>query len=78
MKKINLKGSVNFIVKPNSTKNEIVGYDESKDAYRINIKAKAEGGKANLELIKFLTKLSGKNVRILKGKSSKLKVLKFF
>lgn len=75
---VNLSGSVNIIVKANSAKNEIKEYDSEKKAYRVNIKAKAEGGKANLELVKFLSKVSGKKVEILKGKSSKNKVLRFF
>ena len=74
---INLKGSVNLIVKAGCSKNEIVGYNAQKNAFRVNIKARAEGGKANLELIKFLSKESGKKVKILKGKTSKNEVLSF-
>ena len=38
------------IVKAGSKKNEILGYDKVKKAYKISIKARAEQGKANLEL----------------------------
>lgn len=63
------------IVKPNSKKNEILGYDENKKAYRVAIKAKAEQGKANLELIKFLSKTLKKHVMIVKGFKNKEKLL---
>ena len=75
---MNLSGSVNVIVKANSSKNKIVGYDDDKKAYKIKIRARAESGKANLELLKFLSKVSGKKVEILKGKTSKNKVLRFY
>ncbi len=45
-------GKIKLIIKPNSKKNEIIGLDKEKGAYRINIKAKAESNKANTELIK--------------------------
>ena len=44
------------IVKPNSTKNELLGYDEEKQAYIISIKEKAEDNRANIALIRFLSK----------------------
>jgi uncharacterized protein (TIGR00251 family) len=60
-------------VKPNSNKNEII----SKGAiWKVAIKEKAEGGKANLELIKFLEKKLNKRVEIIRGKTSKKKILK--
>ena len=56
-----------IIVKPNSSKNEISGYDKYKEAYRVNIKAKPNGNKANIEVIKFFSKLFKRKVRILLG-----------
>lgn len=69
---------LNVLVKPNSSKNEIVGYDESRDALKINIKALPEKGKANLELVKFLRKLTKKEVRIVSGLTGHLKVVRLF
>ena len=63
------------IVKPNSKKNEILGYDENKKSYRVAIKERAEKGKANLELVKFLNKLLKKRVKIIKGLRSKEKLI---
>ena len=66
-----------IIVKPNSPKTKILDYDESKQAYRVAIAAPASENKANIEVIKFFSKLSKKKVRITNGRTSKLKTLKF-
>jgi len=65
-----------IIVKANSAKNEIVKFDYGRKAYRVNIKEKAEDNKANIEIIKFFSKLLKKKVKIIKGLKSKEKVLK--
>lgn len=65
-----------IIVKPNSPKNEIVYFDKEKQAYRVNIKAVPEKGKANMEIIKFFSKLLKKKVKIVKGLKSREKVLR--
>lgn len=43
--------------------------------YFVKLKASPQGGKANLELIKVLSKYFQKNVKIKSGYTSKLKVL---
>ena len=48
---------------------------KDKDAYVINIKEKAEDNKANIELIRFLSKELNKKVRIKSGLKSKIKIL---
>ena len=63
------------IIKPNSRKNEIIGFDESKKAYLINIKEKAEDNKANRELVRFLSKFLGKKARIKSGLKSREKII---
>ncbi|MBW2973099.1 DUF167 domain-containing protein [Candidatus Woesearchaeota archaeon] len=68
--------SLKILVKPNSKKNEILGYDENRKAVKVAIAAQAEKGKANLEVIKFFSKLLGKQVRIKSGLASKEKLLK--
>ena len=68
--------SFKIIVKPNSSKNEILGYDDAKKGYRVNIKAKAEDNKANIEVIKFLSRLLGKRVRIVRGLKGKEKLIR--
>jgi len=64
-----------IIVKTNTKKNEVLGYDKIKEAYRISIKEKAEDNRANKEIIKFLSKLLKKKVRIVSGLKSKEKII---
>jgi hypothetical protein len=68
--------TIKVIVKPNSAKNEIIKFDKEKQAYKVNIKEKAEDNRANREVIKFFSKLLKKKVKIIKGLKSREKVLK--
>ncbi|MEM4271267.1 MAG: DUF167 domain-containing protein [Candidatus Pacearchaeota archaeon] len=63
------------IVKPNSRKSEIIGFDDNKKALRISVKSPAEKGKANVELIKFVSKLLKKKVVIVSGLKSREKII---
>ena len=65
------------IVKTNSKNSSIDEYDENKQAYKINLKARPIGGEANKELIKFLSKELRNKVRIVSGFTSKEKILEF-
>jgi uncharacterized protein (TIGR00251 family) len=67
---------LNVVVKPNSSKTEIVKWDEDKKVLRINVNAKPEHGKANVEVIKFFHKLLKKEVTVVSGLTSHNKVLK--
>ncbi len=71
----NLSGKVKILVKPNSKKTEILGWDEERKAFRVAVAAPAEDNKANIAVIKFFSKLTGKRVRILTGLKSKEKIL---
>lgn len=64
-----------IIVKPSSRENKIENFDSQKNAYRISIKAKPQGNKANIEIIKFLTKLLKKKVKIIAGLKSREKII---
>lgn len=66
-----------ILVKPDSARNSILEFDENRGALRVHIKAPAEHNKANIEVIKFFSKLTKKNVKIVSGLTSKRKVLKF-
>ena len=63
------------IVKPNSRKNKIAGFDKAKNTYLVQISARAEDNKANIELIKFLSKQLKKKIRIASGLKSKQKII---
>lgn len=70
------QNSIRIIVKANTPRNQVVRYDDSREAYRVNIKEPAREGKANKEIIKFFSKLFKKDVKIVKGLKSKEKILK--
>lgn len=77
LRKYITNNSLKIIVKPNSPENEIKGFDVNRKALRVNIKAKAEQNKANIEIIKFFKKL-GYDISIVKGLKSKEKILKIY
>lgn len=66
---------LNVVVKTNSKKTEILGFDESRQAVKIAISAPAEENKANIELIKFVSKQLKRKVEIKSGLRSKNKQL---
>lgn len=68
------KGKFKIIVKAGSKENKITGFDCQKKAWKIEIKAPAEKNKANIEIIKFLTKHTGKKVIITTGLASREKI----
>lgn len=74
---VNLPATKRFKVhiKPDSNNNEILGWKD--DILQVNISAPAIDNKANLELIKFLSKSFKKQVRIVSGLSSRVKFLEF-
>jgi len=64
-----------IIVKANAKENKIECFDINKNAYIVRIKAKPEDNKANIEIIKFLSKYLKKKVRIASGLKSKEKII---
>ena len=68
-------GTIVVCVKPNSSKNGVLGYSSEKKAWMIAVKAAAEKDAANKELLRFLKKLTGKQFLIKNGLRSKEKVL---
>jgi uncharacterized protein (TIGR00251 family) len=64
-------------VKPNCSKTEILSYDDNKNLLTIMVKAPADKNMANMELLRFLTKETGKKARIKSGRTSKVKIIEF-
>ena len=64
-------------VRANSYENKILDYDKARGMLNVSVKAPAVKNKANLELIKFLSKLTKKRVNIVSGLTSKTKVIEF-
>lgn len=72
-----LNNTLKILVKPNAKKTEILDWDENKKALRVSLKAHPQKGKANLEVVKFFSKISKKKVRIKSGLTSKEKLIVF-
>ena len=64
---------INIKVKPSSGKQEIK--ELSNNQYTVNLKSPPEDNKANLELIKLLKKHFKKDIKIIKGKKSRNKII---
>jgi uncharacterized protein (TIGR00251 family) len=62
-------------VKPNS-KNHSIVFDEERKIYVVLVKAAAEDGKANAEVLKLIKKASGRTGKIISGATSKKKLIK--
>ena len=83
-KNLKAKGEVYLRIKvhPGAKKSGIKGIlrdEENGETFKIDIAAIAEKGKANLELIKFLTKefaVKKENVKIISGHTDKIKLIK--
>jgi len=69
-------GRFKILVKPNSKENAVERFDKERNAYIANIKAKPEDNKANIEIIKFLSRLLKKKVKIVSGFRLREKIIK--
>ncbi|KHO47039.1 MAG: hypothetical protein QS99_C0003G0024 [archaeon GW2011_AR4] len=69
------KRAISVVVKPNAPKTRLISIDDH-GVHHIAIAAAPDKGKANTELIKFLTKELGKPVKIISGSTSKKKLIK--
>ncbi len=70
------EGTLLFVyVQPKAKKNEIEGIDEWRGRLKVKIQAPPVEGKANKELVKFLSKVLGADVEIVRGETSREKDL---
>ncbi len=65
--------SIEIQVKTNQRKREI---KQDKDKIIVSVKSKAENNEANKEIEQFLTKKTGKQAKIIKGKTTNKKTIK--
>jgi len=65
--------AITVIVKPNSSKSEI---KLEGGVYRVSIKAAPDKGRANKELVKFLSRHFKKKAEIISGARSKKKLIR--
>jgi uncharacterized protein (TIGR00251 family) len=63
---------INIRVKPNSSEQSV---EKSGEFYLVKLKSPAQEGKANLELVKLLSKYFGKEVKIKSGFNSRNKII---
>ncbi|MBN2881146.1 YggU family protein [Candidatus Woesearchaeota archaeon] len=61
-------------VKPNSSKTEVISFDENKNEYLVSVSSPPVDGKANLALEKLFSKILKKPVKIKSGRTSKMKI----
>jgi len=64
------------LVKPNAKKNELLLFDKEKLYCEVRIAAVPDKGRANKELIRFLSKELGIRAEIVKGHKSREKLLR--
>jgi hypothetical protein len=69
---------VDIDVSPKSGKFEITCYNEWRKAIEVKIKAVPQKGKANKEIIKEFSRLTGKPVEIVSGHKSHQKTIKIY
>ncbi|MBN1385750.1 YggU family protein [Candidatus Woesearchaeota archaeon] len=63
------------LVRPNSARTEFLGMDKARGLPKIAFKAPPDKGKANKELVRFVSKQLGRRVEIKTGMASKDKIL---
>lgn len=62
-------------VKPNAKKTAFIFRDDDAGIYGVAIQSSPQKNKANRELLKFLKKELGKDIRLVAGEKSKKKVI---
>lgn len=68
-------GKVRVLVKTGASETKVKVFDEEKCAWRVDVAARPLENEANVEIVKFFSRLTKKQVRILSGLTSKEKVL---
>ncbi len=64
------------IIRPGSPKTQIRAVDEARNALRVDVAAPPEKNKANIEIIRFFSKLLKRKIEIVSGKRSREKLLR--
>ncbi len=69
-----IKFPIQILVKPDSNEDHLY-YNKERQIYVLSIRAKAQDNKANIEVIKFLSRLFKKRIKIVRGFKAKLKLV---
>ncbi|RJQ19013.1 DUF167 domain-containing protein [Candidatus Woesearchaeota archaeon] len=67
------KGRVLVRVRPNVRESCLAGFDDGRKVWLLDIAAPAEDNQANVEVVRFLSRMIGSRVRIRSGLTSKQK-----
>jgi len=65
-----------IIVKTGASKTDLLEFDKDRNAYRMNVKAQPEKGRANAEIIKYFSRKLKKKVEIVSGFKSREKLIR--
>ena len=71
-----INNHIKVIIKPNSKRAGFIDCDKEKKAINLAVSAPAEKNKANIEVIKFFSRLLKKKVVIVSGLTNREKVIK--
>jgi uncharacterized protein (TIGR00251 family) len=71
-----VNGKLAVLATPNAKKTEVLGWDEARQALRVAIAAPPEKSRANIGLVKFLSKLLGKRAELVAGAAGRKKILR--
>jgi uncharacterized protein YggU (UPF0235/DUF167 family) len=75
IKKIELPNSFFVFAKTGARKTEIK-FDDKKKEYVIDVSANPENNEANEEILKYISKVTGRRAKILSGRTSKKKLIR--
>ncbi|MFH0978784.1 MAG: DUF167 domain-containing protein [Candidatus Woesearchaeota archaeon] len=68
-------GKVKVVIRPKAVNTSIVSYNG--ESYKMDVKAAPVKGEANIELVKFVSRLVKQRVEIVSGLTSRTKILRF-
>lgn len=68
-------GKIKILVKTGAKETKINGFDDEREVWRVDVAARPLENEANVEIVKFFSRLTKKRVRIFSGLTSKEKIL---
>ena len=74
--KAGLNDRILIIVKTGRNESKITNYSEDNETFSIDLKARPIENKANIELLNFLKKITGRRFEIASGKTSRKKIVR--
>jgi len=69
-----LSDQISIVAKTKQRKS-FIEFDKDRKVYFVGVKSSPENNKANIEILKLISKKFGKNARIISGRKSKKKLI---